>query len=424
MKKLITVENNQVVITDIASSEKTMVNYHPHVSAEWVLNTLTSFNISDISHSGYKYEVRRLYQDAGDELGISVAAFRRQLNGAMYRAYIKPNNDLHLRFSMQRTIRGWVKDPMMVSAVNGSAAIIREYIEDGISHLAGFGLLLLNSYSAKQLLGKGLWKKLARSSKTRNDIICKKVYMCNVQQNVDDEHTKFMVKFLNNTPSTILKTRGFNILDVCATAKMIGADDLLTKIVKHIGGPLCRIEADQMYTNNQVVSDTFTMIEQTGGVWNPNWSIPRIRREHDKVVVEQAKQSSTTTPFSYNDVLPNTLTEDEFTAELCKSHREMAVLGAQEHHCVGSYHNRAANGSYAVYKITDAEGVVSTLGISHPQAEYCMDQHYYAFNKHIKDEKRLFFTDVVKRTVKMSMVDNVVLVKNVANADGEDDFIF
>jgi len=102
----------------------------------------------------------------------------------------------------------------------------------------------------------------------------------------------------------------------------------------------------------------------------------------------------------------------------------MAVLGAQEHHCVGSYHNRAANGSYAVYKITDAEGVVSTLGISHPQAEYCMDQHYYAFNKHIKDEKRLFFTDVVKRTVKMSMVDNVVLVKNVANADGEDDFIF
>jgi hypothetical protein len=413
IKKLIEVINNQVVITDVASSEKTVVDYSPHISVGAVVERFTSFSLDGIHISGYKEKIRRLYQDAGDELGLSVAAFKKMLNGAIFRAYIKPNIDLHRRFSLVIFRDGWINDPLMVSAVNKHQNIIKEYLADGIPHLAGFGLLGLSSFDAKQLFGKGLWKRLVHNSRTRNDAICKITGTAHTLSITDVDADKHMVKLLNDVPSTILiKTKGLNFPDIRATAWRTGADNLLPKVLKHIGGPLCKMNAEEIYKNIHVVSDAYNMIAKADGVWNPNWSILRMHREHDKASIEVAKQGSTTTPFPYVDSLPHTLFKDGFHASLCKSHRELAILGAQEHHCVGSYNDRAAQGMYAVYKITnDESGTVSTLGITNPSAKYGMDQHHAMFNRQVADEERIVFANWVKFKVKTIMGDKVVIVE-------------
>ena len=89
----------------------------------------------------------------------------------------------------------------------------------------------------------------------------------------------------------------------------------------------------------------------------------------------------------------------------------MAVLGAHEHHCVESYHLRAAAGEYAVYRIIDENDVVSTLGITHPKEDHQIDQHYHAFNKQINDKKRIEFGSYVTYEVKKVMYNKVVIEK-------------
>ena len=320
MKKLITVENNQVIITDTATKEKVVAHYEPFVTSERVVGSYTSLHTGGIGYYGFKDKIKEIYKKAGDELGVSVAAFKKQLNGAMYRAYIQPNEDLHLRFSMMRNLRGkWHRDPQMGAIVNKNAAIIKGYIDDGIQHLAGVGLLALDSYHARRALGKGLWKRVSRTSKSKNDMVFKQIaaHACTANNTAPDpERLVFLIKFLNNAPTTVLKMRGLNVLDMGITAHRVGSDDMLHKILKHIGGPMCRMEAGQIHTQNHAISDTYHMIEQTGGTWNPKWSISRICKEHEKARIEQAKQGSSTEPFPYVGTLPDTITRDGFTAEL------------------------------------------------------------------------------------------------------------
>jgi len=99
--KTITVENNQVFITNTITNEKVKHNYSMNNRPLSVVELYTSIDPIDIRKSREKKEITALWRAAGDELGTSVANFSRMLNGACYKAYIKDNEDLHNRFGVE-----------------------------------------------------------------------------------------------------------------------------------------------------------------------------------------------------------------------------------------------------------------------------------------------------------------------------------
>jgi len=422
MLKRIIVEANQVFVVENTTGIKTKVDFRikDHVNAEWATNTFTS---QPIDHRDSHYNIERYklaLRRAGDELGVSVKEFCRQLNGAIYRAYLEPNIDIHNRFSWLNCFgKRWVRDERMVNLVNNNIAYIRSFLDDGLHHIAGYGLFHHTAQTAKSAFGKKLWKRLCRNSKTRNDTICKHVLRMNIPQS----ECKDAVRFMNTVPSTLLNKRCAEGMYYITAST--GYDNLVGKIIKHLGVPLYKIETEEVDRLGGIVSDAYNMIQRVeGGVFNPRWSLTRLVREHDRASEALLRQQSSDEPYDIVDVLPNTIEMEGFTATLAKSQLELSLIGSTQHHCVASYHHSIKRNMYAVYNIVDEEGVISTLGIDHPKSQYSRDQHYYAYNKPVEDAARLAFANVIKSKVKSIMDKEIEVIvpppQPVANGDNND----
>lgn len=418
MAKLISVKNNQVVVTDIETGEIKVVPYISELTKDYVAAHHTKVGATlgvTLIRQAYqdKEALIEFYNTAGDELGCSLAKFTSMLHGASYRAYIKDNEVLHNRFGLLRGTGRLSRDSYVVKLVNYNIDILKEYISDGNAHMAGYGLTLGNASTAKEMLGKGLWKQLCRNSLSRNDLICKiLVYTSLTTKDLrrgNGLSIKGLVMFLNKIPSTLFKR--FSAQDIMTTylvSKHTCTPDLIGKVVKYLNKPLCRIDDREIMRYNDIISDTFRMIPTD---YNPEWSIKRIIKEHKDAAGRALLSKASTKIFSSVDILPNIYSHGDFTASICKSAYDMVLLGIQENHCIGTYSRYVEHGHYIAYLITDTNGLASSIGIKNPNSTlYLPNQHYHSYNAHVEDGARLSFgkdliklvSEIMKKSIKVS----------------------
>jgi len=393
MNKTITVENNQVIITDVDGT-KIVQPYQDKVNAEYVIHTYTS-----VTRPRYLYkkdDIVRVYREAGDELGVSVASFKKMLNGAIYRAYIADNKDLHNRLSFHRN-RGTkaLRHPGMVAIVNARAKDIRHFMSDNNVHTSAFGLFFKDTQQAKQELGKGLWKALCANARTRNDTIMRILRPYGA--------TTELVRAMNSIPSTLLTNmHDETLLALCRSE----VHNIVSKILTRLNRPLCRIEDSNISSITTTITDTHRMVDG----FNPRWSLTRIYEEHQRAIMVEATKDAPKEEFECAGFLPDEITKDGFIATLCRSPYDVVLLGASEHHCVGSYRTMIEDFQCVVYKVVDSGDVVSTLSVSHPAVKNrSAIQHMYAWNVGVKDIGRIQFAKHVVNKVQHAMLEDGVI---------------
>jgi len=421
MTKSIVVKNNEVVVIDNSTNLETVCPYCSKADCQFVIDRFTDVSADELPSMYESEDIVTVYKQAGDQLGCSVKQFCKMLNGAIYRAYIEPNKALHNRFATLKVLKlvkircnssrsykrfpsMWVRDEYVVNIINKRAEIINSYIDDGIGHMAGFGLMIGDSSFSKSILGKGLWKSLNKNSKTRNDLITKVVMFSQILEPIKNSEefansAKSAVMFFNKVPSTLLELSHVDLMPMYETAINLNIDNLATKIIKSIKLPMYKISVNDIMPHIHIIEDAHHVL---GDRFNTRWSIKRIKKEHDKAVVTKVREAASPEPFELTKMLPRSIEGEGFIARLAMSPRDLAVWGNEEGHCVGSYHTFVTNGHYAVYKIEDTNtGEVSVLGVANPHSNLGLhDQHYHKFNRAVTYVNRVKFGANVAKKVR------------------------
>lgn len=180
------VSNGKAMVND------TVVAYRAKMTAVDVLNMFPE--LGDITSLYYKEDIVSVYKKAGDIMGCSLKQMANMINGVIYKAYIKPNEKWHARFS----IRNGVLMYPTVKAVNANATLLNRYVDNGISHMAAYALMF--GSSAKVTMGFPLWLEVRKNASSRNDLICKVLQDAFAPSNYVEG-----IKFLNMLPSTVLR---------------------------------------------------------------------------------------------------------------------------------------------------------------------------------------------------------------------------
>lgn len=399
--KSIEVVNNQVIAQNMHNNDYSVVPYAYHISAIDMVQNVTGKNINRMYRPA---EIKQAYIEAGDILGVSVKYFVKMMKGALHRAYIVPEIDLHNRFDWSCArwldMKGkaktfWERDTTIVNQVNNHTSILKQYISDGNENIVGFGMVAGDSYASKYIFGKSLWRKLRNNSKSRNDIICK-VHM-KANMTMPPKKIKQFITMLNNMPTTTLKTLGHDMcLKVWYNQRRLNMEDIVPKINKHLNVPLCKITGAAINGFINEIQDCANMREN----FNPDWSIIRIKREHALGVKELFNKKYGHDKFKLVEHYPNVIEdeENEYTATLMTTPFNVAVHGKEQHHCVGSYIDDVHKERYIVYKIQKGENI-STLGIGLIKDKFPRTQHTGVCNATIINDKRLAFAEVVKSKV-------------------------
>lgn len=415
MKTIIDVVNGRVLVkTDGNKAREYSYSTANFLSTKNVTTSLLGPNVLNTKDPE---RIKAVYSKAGDMLGISVAQYVRQIKGAAKRAYIDPINDLVKRFCLvmfkpYNEAPKWEIDPYRVDLLNNYKYIVQEYINDGNSHLAAYGMLVGNAKQAKCILGKGLWKKISNTSRTRNDLIWDHIFsnMLHSSHGMDMHITKIkeLIEYYHNIPTTLLRVlKRSNIADCFLISNAYGIDNLIMRIVKYLGEPMCKISNASITQQLDIVRDTANMREG----FNNKWSITRINKEHEAAMRDHFIKTFPKDIYRSTYFLTSKYEYEGCTAEMITSSFELAMHGKDQKHCVANYASKCASGEYVVFKIVDAEGKVSTLGIANPNNKsYLNTQHYLAYNQVVENKDALELARIINTDVMKIMKDHPEMI--------------
>jgi hypothetical protein len=429
MQTIINVVNGRVLVkTDGKEAHEYNYSAAKYLSAKSVTVSLLGPNVLKTNNPE---KIKAAYSKAGDMLGVSVAQYVRQVKGAAKRAYIDPINDLVKRFCLVRLkpyseASRWGIDPYRVDVLNEYKNVVQGYIDDGNNHLAAYGMLIGNSKEAKHTLGKGFWKKVCRTSRTRNDLIWGLIHndirsnMYGTSMNMTK--LKALIMYYHNIPTTLLRLLGHDYLAKgFYVSYTYGIDNLVTRVVKHLGGPMSRINKDAVQQQMDIVNDVAGMRDG----FNSKWSITRMNNEHEAAMRDHHTKLYSKDIYHSAEFLTNKYEHKGCTAEMIKSSFELAEQGQHQRHCVANYANKCAAGGYVVYRIVDGEGVISTLGITNPNTKsYRPTQHYLAHNKVVENKDALGLAEIIKTDVTKIMKDHPEIALVPPCQDFDDDIPF
>jgi hypothetical protein len=256
-----------------------------------------------------------------------------RLNAALYNTFIKANFPRETYFAISRSGKRWnTFAPRMVNLALENKHLIDQAIKDRTINL--IPLMLEFEEDPQQLrkrFGKGLWKQLAHTSKTR---------------------MKHLAPLLKESTELISMRTG--ILPLVSSYYMHSREIkwcLLTaaKIAPRI---------KDFDSTVDIVRDTMRMAERAGVEVNHDWSWRRWNEEHDRLSWDVARKGYSETKFAEDCVF----TQGGYTFTLLTSQADIAAEGMQMRHCVASYAFCASKGTYAVFKIEGKER--ATLGLN------------------------------------------------------------
>lgn len=255
--------------------------------------------------------------------------------------------------------------------------LLQQCRKDGIANVipivAYFGK---SPQELKKSLGEQAWKKLCKNSYSRNRLLFLK------------STSRVTPVDWDAVPSTILKGR------------TQWTPEVYEWLIKTQDCHLKSITTDyNIQREASYYLDTKRMCIDAGEAFNPNWSKRRMKEEHDRL--SRIQQEIANRRAAEHDAEYAKLLEKDFRELHCgltPVHFDSGVVatplvnmqqvqgeGSKMHHCVGSYANMCAKGTYLVWHLTKGS-VETTLGISVYKGEYKFSQHYGHCNAIIEDQ--------------------------------------
>lgn len=301
---------------------------------------------------------KKLHENFGSKITL-------RLNAALYNTFIKANFPRETYFAISRRGMQWnTFSPYMVDKATKNKHLVDQAIKDRTINL--IPLMLEFEEDPQQLrkrFGKGLWKQLAHTSKTR---------------------MKLLAPLMRVTPEAISFRTG--ILPVISSYVITsgGMEDAMVASAKV--APRIKDFVQTLDT----VRDTMRMAERAGVEVNLNWSYRRWNEEHDRLSWDVARKGYSEKKFAEH----LSFTLQGYTFTLLTSQADISAEGMQMRHCVASYASMASLGTYAVFKIDGKER--ATLGLTVVNGEAILQQCYGPRNQPISSELRDTLPDIVR----------------------------
>lgn len=330
----------------------------------------------DRSTPAPKFLNKKLHEMFGSKITL-------RLNAALYNTFIKANFPKETYFAINRQGRHWRTFPAFsVNHALKNKHLVDQAVKDNTINL--LPLMLEFEEDTQQLrkrFGKGLWKKLAHTSKTR---------------------MRHLAPLLRGNTEVISLRTGILPLISLHDTKMIGieADVMVAaKVAPRV---------KDFYQTFDIVRDTMIMARRQGIKLNHDWSWRRWQQEHDLLSWKIAKDRYPSNKFVEDCIF----TEGGYTFTLLTSQADIASEGMQMRHCVASYAHKASQGKYAVFKIDGKER--ATLGLDIHSSRATLNQCYGYCNKTVSDELQKTLPLIVR------MFDDIIRLRNGRTSSSSD----
>lgn len=352
-----------VKLGDKVFSKYEEVPRNPFTFNEWLSENANSYYVKvweDKDPVAPRVLNKKLHENFGSKITL-------RLNAALYSTFIKANFPRETYFAISRAGMRWnTFSPYMVNRALENKHLIDQAVEDKTINL--LPLMLEFEEDPQQLrkrFGKGLWKQLAHTSKTR---------------------MKHLAPLLRH--STELASVRTGILPFVTSYDMYTMD--IDKGILTAAKIAPRIK--DFKSTVDIVMDTVRMAERHGSEVNHDWSYRRWQEEHELLSREISKSRFPDKKFTEDCVF----TEGGYTFTLLTSQLDIATEGNTMKHCVSSYAKTASSGNYAVFKIEGKER--ATLGIVIDKVNKASLQQCYGYcNQSISDDLRSKLPLIVRK---------------------------
>lgn len=306
------------------------------------------------------YKKKEFNKAASQMFGRAPTKMYKHFKALEYKKFVVPYRHLLVKTSF----RPGRIDLDALHKIRACKEAMQEVYDDGLFHL--LPVVAYSCKSPKELKKdmKGAWKVIANNSANKNRVLAK-----NFRPDQFADYCKF--------PTTLLKnTHQFDV-------------PTMQHLTAYYKGEWSN--KNRIYEVSRLVRDTKTMASQLRRAFDPLWSPRRMKEEHDQMSkdINALRYPKTVFPWVSN-VNPKTLQLGEYTATMLDNAFAIAEEGSCMSHCVGSYANYSAQGSYLVYSITKNSERSSTVGLYVEKRDnklrFSFNQHYGKYNAYVKDE--------------------------------------
>lgn len=335
-----------------------------------------------------------------DIIGCGPSKFIKALNALMYKKYVAPINQKHIRtFALTPFKKGTDSiNRRVINILNKdkeTKALLDLALEDNTYNIAPFILLKgMSTSQLKRYYGKGLWKHLCANSLSRNKLIADYATMQQdaIGSSMTCEKEKDTIKLLNSLPSALLP---------------------LAKRSRYSSLPYIKWAGDNMkghwgqkhtisYIIN-IVRDTQRMAGQLDMPFSLTWGKKRMEETHHHYSSLLTQRTYGKEKFPYVGTFPDIVCSEEhggWEAVLLSSPYELYMEGTKQRHCVASYASACMDNKYAVYSIRqhgkqlNESKIHSTVGID-IRGEPYISQHFCACNGPVKEQAAIALASLV-----------------------------
>lgn len=293
-----------------------------------------------------------------EQYNITPRKFAALCKAVHYKYYISPVKEWVGKYGF--TAYKKYPDAQKVVAILRVKDKLEQAKKDGIENIAPLIIKTGNSpHEMKKQLGKGLWKKLAHNSASRNKLIV--------------QRTRYgsTIEALQSMSSTALK--------LYVSDEMLALRDIPWKDV--VGGKI-DVKRIAIYIN-----DYYQMQNQMGLPVSRElkWSTARSLHDESVRLYNERKRLSSIRDFNIPPTILREFKRDEIIFSLLTSGQQVIDEGREMYHCVGSYTRSVANGGYLVYKVEGEERATLGITISYEggKADYMYQQCYKKCNEQV-----------------------------------------
>lgn len=363
-----------VKLGDKVFSEYLEVPTRPFHFNNWLFTHIAEYEVAYWLDSDPAPKVlnKKLHEYFGSKIGL-------RLNAALYNTFIKANFPKEVYFAMNRHGKYWnTFDPDTVKHAVKNKHLIDQAVKDRTINL--IPLMLVFEEDTQQLrkrFGKGVWKQLSHTSKTR---------------------MRYLAPLIKSS-SKFLEVRT-GILEIIARHKDLCLTERESVIQSTIVAAKVSPRIADFHTTEHVIRDTLRMAQRQGSEVNYNWSYRRWQEEHESLARDTQSRSFSDKKFTEDCIF----TEGGYTFTLLTSKLDVATEGKTMHHCVASYAGLAGQGKYAVFKVDGKER--ATLGLRVSPTGCTLNQCYGPSNSEITGELRQTLPKIVR------MYDAIVRLRN------------
>ena len=338
-----------------------------------------NYNIKGNSYP-YGHKPKDIAQGFTKDFGITPTKLYKKFMYEMYAMWVDPHKDI---VNMMFYSYDKKADIRMVQQLHDILPLVEQTKKDGNNHI--LPLVVFFQRDTKELrgmFGRSLWKSLCNNSKTKNVNLVKYLHNLEVWTSLNKSDV-YEIGVANSLPSTILKKsyliRPRELKYVYENTGKQVKDFILN-------------EGRATFTQDEksildMVIDTVGMAEQVGEEVNFNWSVRRMKEEHDRLTREINLKRLGYDTFDIPEGFPRIVKNNFVKATLIETPDRLLQEGVDMRHCVFSFANSIKMGRYLVYSVESVNGYRSTLGLTISDNEANINQHYVAENSVVEDEE-------------------------------------